>query len=516
MKIRGVVLIAWISLIGMAACSSQAADTNNITEESAGEAASAEPMAATATAELDTQAPTTTSLPTEIPTAAATPTPVPPPQWVWAWTQDPAQFVAVSTTGEVNVLADAPDPETLNNPSLWQIGPDKALAVYYADGQTSAILLTTSEAIGLPLPPLQLEVPENGWDVIARSDPYVVIRHFYSYAQPTFLINTETAEISLISNNVVDFDKAVTFSADNRYLRYVSTDTNSGTPSEVIERDLTSGDERTLYSYSNFDHVYSDATGDIWFDIRTGDLIAADGRPTNSQRDVRASIYRWLVGDTFLTGEYGCVQDCLLTLTPIFGSDPALTFTLPEKLENYGMAGWLLADQSLLAYDFGTRAFWHLRTDGSGDRVGYRDLAANYTFRSFNQRLIGIMDSADSETTSALLDTFSGEVVPLPTTVGTGEYLWTDRYPGGTLWSLYRDDNSLSIWLLPDGSDTFIAVPDAPANTFCDTVLPDGNLVCSQYDETVDGSNLLLLDMASGDLSSIFDQPVYFLARPVP
>lgn len=520
MKTGPVLLTGCISLLAAVACAFQSVPPTvvEVAPGAAQEEASG-PTSASDAAGLSTAAPTATAAPTDIPTATPSPTPEPIPQWVWVWTANPAQLVALNTTGDVNVLMDAPEPESfiVNGPGLWQVASDKALTVYLLDGQFYAYLLTTTEAISLPLPPLQLEAPENVWQVIARSDPYVVIQHPYSSAEPAFLINTDTAEISLVANNVVDFDNAVTFSADNHYMRYVTTDANSGTDSHVVERDLTTGQERTLYSYSNFDHVYSDATGDLWFDVRTGDMIAADGRTSNSQRDVRANVFRWLVGDYFMTGDYACTQDCPLTLTPNFGDGPALTFTLPEKTENYGGTGWLLEDQSLLFYESGARKLWHLLADGSGEFLGYRAISDNFSFRSPADRLIQVGSSAEATTPSFLLDVHTGEQIQPPWgSVSMMDLPWADRYPGGMLWTLYRADNTSSYWLLPDDSDTFIPLPEVPTDAYCNVVLPDGNLACTEYHEASGVTTLALLDVTSDDLTDLYDQNVYSLSMPVP
>ena len=346
---------------------------------------SAGPTEPTSTREAATLAPTSTSLPTEIPTAAATPTPDLPPQWIWAWTQDPAQIVAINTDGDVNVLLDTSDPATfVSNIGFWQVAPDKALAMYMDGSAPTAYLLTTTGATELALPPVRIEAPENSWDLVAVSEPYVVIRYPYGIAEAAILINTDTAEATLVAPNVADLNPAARFSADGRYLRFVTTDRDSGFPSQVVERDLTTGQDRTLYSYSNFDHVYADATGDVWLDFRTGDVTAADGRPVNPQPPRNIDLSRWLVGDWIMVSEYACEQDCPLTLAPVFGSEPTRTYILPEKIPNWGISSWMLNDQSLLVFDHTASAYWRLTSDGQGELVGHTD-PLGVIFHHFNR-----------------------------------------------------------------------------------------------------------------------------------
>ena len=504
MQNRCVIVVVWVTAFGLAACGGQAADVDEVTTTVATtESTEASGAATTVTStSVTTLAPTTT-----------TSTPDVEPQWVWAWLSDPAQIVAISTDGQTNPLLDTPDPRTLNSVMLWQVAPDKALTMYVEGGEVTAHLLTTTDAIEVAFPSVQMAAPGNTWTLLALSGPHVVIRYPYGVSEAAVLINTDTSEATLLAPNVAGMSRAAMFSADGRYLRFVTTG-GSGYPSQVVERDLTSGENRTLYSYSNFDHVFADATGDVWLDFRTGDVIAADGRATNGSHSASATTGRWLAGEWFMTYTYGCGNDCTLTLVPVSGSAPALTYVIPEKSANRGMASWLLDDHSLLVLDFASSSFWRLTEDGEAQLVGHGDPYQNFT--ALPNAPYAVISTEDGEpvTYSALLEVRTGAIIPLPTVAENPGELYLDLQRNGLLVTRYEPPDGQSVWVMPYDTKVFTALP-ADADTYCYVLLEDGSAICTSDASSEDGG-VQRYEPTSGTLTRIFDETVYLLAVQPP
>ena len=496
--------IVCISMVVLAACSGQAAVPTEATDIPA-QIVAANTTVVESAANTDTaiSAPSPTSVPTETPTLAPTPTPDLPPLWVWAWTQDPAQIIAISTDGQTNILMDAPDPAAYNNANLWQVGPDKAIAMYVVGRKPITYLLTTTEATELVIPSVQMAVPENPWSLVAVNDPYVVIKYSYGIAEAAVLINTDTANATLIAPNVAEMSPPVHFSADGRYLRFVTTSKDTGFPSQIVERDLTTGQDRTLYAYSNFDHVYSDATGDVWLDFRTGDVIAADGRLINPQPPQNSNQSWRLVGDWIMISEYACEQVCTLTLSPIFGSEPTRTYILPEKVAGYGLTGWLLDDQSLLVFQNASTQYWRLTSDGQGQLVGNTDPFGIST-------TIISTDAGDPAIYDSMLDLRTGEVLPLPVASEDTVDFWIDQFPNGLIFSFFQSDSNQSAWVRTDDSLTFSELP-TDANTYCYELLADSSVICQSYVSS-DDQGVYRYEPATGTLTKLTDLTVYLLA----
>ncbi len=506
MKTRAVVGVVWATALGLAACGGQAgsgeATTSSTVSGVATTGSTAPPSAAT------TVSPTSTSVTTVAPTTTTAP-PVIELQWVWAWLQDPAQIVAISTDGQTNALLDTPDPETLGSAMMWQVAPDKALAMYTDDGVLTAYLLTTTDATELAFPSVHMAAPDNTWRLVALSGPHVVLRYPFGVSEAAVLINSDTAEATLLAPNVADLNRAAIFSADGRYLRFVTTG-GSGTPSRVVERDLTSGADRTLYSYANYDRVFADATGEVWLDYRTGDVVAADGRATNGSHSSSTTTGRWLAGDWFMTYAYGCGDDCPLTVVPVFGSAPALTYIIPEKTVNRGLASWVLDDRSLLVLDYTSSSFWRLTEDGGGQLVGHGDSYQSFTALPNAPYAVISTDEGEPLTYQALLEVQTGAIIPLPTVAENQGEIYLDLQRNGLLVTQYRPEQSESVWVMHYDTRVFAELP-ADADTYCYVLLTDGSAICSSDASSADGG-VHRYEPASGTLTKISDQTVYLLA----
>ncbi|MCE9621851.1 MAG: hypothetical protein K8R99_05845 [Actinomycetia bacterium] len=432
------------------------------------------------------------------------------PQWTWAWQQDPAQIVAVDTNGHSNVLVDTPDPTTLNNFGLWQVGDETAVAMYMAGDTPTAFSLTPTTATQVDFPAVEMAVPSNGWSLVAVSDPYLVIRYFYGVSEAAVLINSATAQATLLSANTADLPWAARFSADGQYLRFVTT-SGDGTSSNVMERDLTTGTDRTVYSYSNYDHVRTDANGDVWIDFRTGDVIAADGSPTNNHRSNDSSIGLWLTGDRTMTYSYACETDCPLTLTPISGSAPAMTYVIPQKTATRGVASWLLADQSLLVLDSETSSYWRLPLNGVGELLGHGDSFQSSSGQGTARYVVFSTDVGDPVTYDSLLNVATGEIIPLPSTAATQGEFSLEFQRAGLLLTQYKSDGGQSIWLMPYDTQSF-ALLTTDSQTYCPTVLSDGSAICYSYASSGAGA-IYRYDTTEGALTRVSDLVVYSLAE---
>ena len=485
------VFAALILLVG---CS---ADDNSATSNTAAPTTGAPVVTEAATTEVSTTEATT--VPTTTPVA---------PQWMWAWLQDPAQIVAVNTDGRSNFLVDTPDPATLNNLGLWQVGNETAVAMYTVGSAPTVYVLTPTGATEVDFPAVDMAVPSNAWSVEAVSEPYLAIRYMYGVSEAMVVINSDTAEATLVSAGVADLPRAAIFAADGRYLRFVAT-TSDGASSKVVERDLVTGIDRTLYSYSNYDHVLADSTGDVWLDYRTGDVIAADGRPTNALHSSDTDTGRWLTGEWTMTYSYGCASDCTLTLAPVFGSEPAMTYMIPEKTARRGLASWMLDDQSLLVLDRATSSYWRLLPDGGGELIGHRDPNQSFSGLAESRYVVFSTGVGEPAAYDALLDIETGEIIPLPVAAGSEGGFALDGQRDGLFLTHYENDGGQSVWLMPYLTRSFAPLT-TDAQTVCYVLLDDGSAICYGVDP-----GIYRYEPASGALTRISDLVVYFLGlRP--
>ena len=428
---------------------------------------------------------------------------------MWAWLQDPAQIVAVNTDGRSNFLVDTPDPATLNNLGLWQVGNETAVAMYTVGGAPTVYVLTPTGASEVDFPAVDMAVPANGWSLEAVSEPYLVIRYMYGVSEAMVVINSDTAEATLVSAGVADLPRAAIFSADGRYLRFVAT-TADGAASEVVERDLVTGIDRTLYSYSNYDHIRADSTGDVWLDFRTGDVIAADGRPTNDLHSSDPDTGRWLTGEWTMTYSYACTSDCPLTLAPVFGSDPALTYMIPEKTARRGLASWMLDDQSLLVLDAAISSYWRLPLDGGGQLIGHSDPNQSFSGLAESRYVVISTDVGEPAAYDALLDIETGEIIPLPVAAAVSDGgFFLDGGRDGLFLTHYDNDGGQSVWIMSYLTRSFAPLT-TDAQTYCYVMLDDGSAICTGVD-----GGIYRYEPVSGALTRISDLVVYFLGlRP--
>ena len=197
---------------------------------------------------------------------------------------------------------------------------------------------------------------------------------------------------------------------------------------------------------------------------------------------------------------YDCDQDCPLTLTPVFGSEPARTYTLPEKTAGLGPRGWLLDDQSLLVFDFGYSTLWRLTGDGQGQLVGHTDPSGATTS-------IISTEAGDPVIYNALIDTSTGEITPLPITVEDTSDLWLNGFPNGLIVNYYHSDQDIAAWVLPTGSQTYGELP-VDVDTSCDQLLADGSVICWSYTSGL----VSRYEPASGTQTQLSDLPIYTLA----
>ena len=105
-----------------------------------------------------------------------------------------------------------------------------------------------------------------------------------------------------------------------------------------------------------------------------------------------------------------------------------------------------------------------------------------------------------------MLNTGTGEIIPLPVAVESVSDLWLDRYPNGLILTQYAPDGSTSAWVKLDDSQTFSELPDN-ADTSCTLLLADGSVICQSYTSEA----IYRYEPASGALTKLTDLSIYLL-----
>lgn len=243
----------------------------------------------------------------------------------------------------------------------------------------------------LALPP-DYKLDSTNWFKGAEHHPYYLLHAITKLPEALgLLVNLDTLEAQPLTNTVFyNSQPAAAFSADGSKLRYLSKAADVPDTWYLLERDLASGDERTIYTFNEFyPNISYDTTGERWLyrttnrdtRIATTVLIKPDGSVTDIAQDDNGAYHlRIIWNDQLYVTPAVCQADCPIKLAPLNAADDqaGLTFTVPV-IQTLPVPLAMPDAAHIVVSDQGT--FWRLGTDHSAANLGTFNAATILTPR---------------------------------------------------------------------------------------------------------------------------------------
>jgi hypothetical protein len=202
--------------------------------------------------------------------------------WHFGWDNDTGAMVAYTSAGTVQPLmsidVDVP-------PVGWRMGPDRALVIVSSGGVRGLYQFTSGGAT--PVQPVfgaEVILPQLS-EMVAFNGQYAVLMAQSGAFGVGALVDLNGNTIELLSGEVLIPIENWRFSADGTTLRYISREARDSDIWNIWERNLTSGDERNIFSITSaFPIIQPNPDGSLWL-YRV------------LQSEPRAMIYTTIFGD---------------------------------------------------------------------------------------------------------------------------------------------------------------------------------------------------------------------------
>jgi hypothetical protein len=434
-----------------------------------------------------------------------------------AWGDTNSALTAFTLDGESRVLfAEGVSPRPDGS---WRLGPQLALAVLRVNDVPGLYQMTPDEARRLR--PTFEAGNEEDWlptFPISAYPPYVVMAVTpRPPASPALLVNLETGTFDLLTGHADVLRAPPVFSADGRYLRYVSWDFEANSdwqtaPWTLWERELATGSERPVHTLTNANlSLAHDRYGEGWMNvstdpdrkIQTYTYSYLDGTQEtlaefNLSDQSSLAVYR-LFDDHLLVFDPFCETACKMSFHPLAGGD-LMQFVLPEQDFAFGPLRWIDATRLLAA---GQETIWLMNSDGTTQVLGYWSPMSVFVSRdaiaSPDGRWVLVINDVEDPTHYSIVDTLTG------TAVATGE-----MEVGAMVW--YRDGGFLAtnnqmrnFMLYRDVDQTVVWLPEVEKGQYLD-VQPDGMVLYAQFVETdTRDPGLYRYDPAADTFTFLFD-----------
>jgi hypothetical protein len=346
--------------------------------------------------------------------------------WYYALTDEGTTLVTYTLQGEsVELLTDLPEP-----PTLWRIGQNRTIAqVETATGAFALYRLSSSGAV------LIGELTEMYY-VVNASGRYVIMIPVQRYLEPgpALLVDTETATMETLSV-MGDFNSGMCcrispFETHLRYITQIPLDENNPRAAryELRERDLSTGEERVIYSAESNEtrRIYfdNDWYGEGWIAITTehnGDTVqrfeaitldgvvetiyeqsVEEGESPTEWREVQ------LFKDDLVFSPIECEADCTLEVYPA-GADTPLVYPVTTDLGP--VVSYFRGDGNVVLQT--PDAFWLLRPDAPPEIIGYANAQHYAPFPPYSQdrRYLILANSEDAPTSFRIYDAGTAQVI---------------------------------------------------------------------------------------------------------
>lgn len=350
------------------------------------------------------------------------------------------------------------------------------------DGKTSLYHLTPQAGQLLSFPPnidttklYRLITSANNSDFMA-----MVRFNLKAPVDLGLLANFRTGKIEMLTGQVATTrtEAAPVLSKDGQYLRYVSSKDQNSLPSAILQRTLSTGKEKPLFTFdSTVQGVKHDEYGENWWitlvdpatKYITNILVDSTGATRVLAEETHLEgIQHDLFSSGFLTYPGVCDKDCTLSYQPLDGS-PQKEFALPPMQNTYIKPLMLYENGDLLINVVGDDTYWLLRSDGSNRQLGLRPSAMSSWFPQEplspdGRFLLTVSKSPDAyaiwdfQRDDYLLHSEPKEIFAQPGILyGDGGFVFTN---GFNMW-LYRYTNNSKVKLPIEFGLCFDVFPDA-------------------------------------------------------
>ncbi|MBZ0315520.1 MAG: hypothetical protein K8L91_03810 [Anaerolineae bacterium] len=250
--------------------------------------------------------------------------------WYFAWSPAEAQIVAYTLSGQTSIAAKNID---VMPTSAWRM-------------DNKLVLVTKSDnSIYLLTPNSFAEIGVFGKKVtpLLYHYPYVVIGEAEEFQMPAYVLNLTTNATVYLTGYLDGFQPAIAFAKDGQLLRYWSRSDLSDLTWRLLEFDLQTQSEKTLFTTSVPGSFSQDGQFWIYHMNNDGQYYT---NVYSSDAPEAASDYDALIGDNFagiinqdlviapnVTLESPCSEDCPVNIYSLNGGE-AIEVSLP-RMSNF-------------------------------------------------------------------------------------------------------------------------------------------------------------------------------------
>lgn len=301
-------------------------------------------------------------------------------KWYYGWNPDAGQLFSYTADGENHLLIETGIQEVH---TVRRINVTDAVGVFTVNGEAArrVYLLSPEEA--------RLLVPSFDPQSLAEGAPEYVPQDFTddygvfaSSGSPLgavgFRADFNAGTLDLLDERRIEvYFGPPRFSEDGQLLRYITFDSDANDAWSLREIDLTTGEERTIYTDTGFPALVGDDFGDHWITSITDQanserrflLLDASGNSeiVAETPSTNPSIVR-IVDDSIGQFNANCTEDCLVTVTPISGGN-AREFIAPATFATFSPLAFPDPEHLLILNNEGD-SFYLLSESGQPTLIG--------------------------------------------------------------------------------------------------------------------------------------------------
>jgi hypothetical protein len=407
--------------------------------------------------------------------------------WYYGYQQTPGDEPDTTIADSYDVIAYQLDGETVNViegladiPRLFSLGPDHVLV---AGEQGDQIVYYDLE--GTAATPLELTVEAEDYAVEAQilmsyRAPYALLSNGQVGTQLIIAdLETDTIQLADLASSFYGFETCCVLTENGKLQYFARLDTDE-TSFGLVERDLATGEERTLFTDPELQIGVANRSGDRWLlsvnlpATRERQVIIWQGDAEQRRETLSLSQRVNWIGDSLYRDDVLCETDCEITLEAPEGETTSFTVNYPDAGEGTNRLFFpyrLLADGSLIGSLRDPDQIVKITPEGEVMTFGYWDVAGITTNGSggisFDGRFVAVTPDPD-EGLNAVVDTETGETVVETDPENQPDFVSVFFFEEGVLvnafgdpsaFQFYRDSDG-QIFELPSETNTYVEVVD--------------------------------------------------------
>ncbi len=448
-----------------------------------------------------------------------------PKTWYFAGNREAGSLMAYTPSDDMHLLIESGVVDVFLSRAV-RINPQTVLAHLTVDEQPGLFLLTPDAAQRLPVTDEVSSLLEDEPLFTTVSEPYAVLTLGHNpFDAEALLVDTERGTVEQLTGSILSFpptNLSVRFSADKRFLRYMSQETPDDFVWQIRERDLATGEERILHAIEvperqRFPNLAIDQFGEHWLltkiDTET-DTVQVLMLFNDSTLEIleEASLgqqHIWQMGDDYLAvSPLACETDCTLEVRPLDGEE-TITFPLPEAIMRPILVTRLDDGRLIVAQ---RSQYWLLDNDGTTESLGFVRPQELLNWRREIPGSRQIFANADRDATHYLVwDMQQGTLILERSLDGGVAVIYRDE---GLIVQHIFDDDADSYEFYPEAEDTVIDIPQLRVFE----ILPDGRLLhlVTPFGNEDSVPGIYQFDLATGEDLLLLEgaEPVATLALP--